>query len=126
MKNVPEIKLSRRKLNGLLKDVQKSAKVVDLVYVSDKDPGIERNKKGKSYTYIYGKKKVSEKDLDRIKKLVLPPAWENVWICRLANGHLQATGYDTLKRKQYRYHELWNKLRNQTKFFHLLEFGKQL
>lgn len=57
---------------------------------------------------------------------MLPPAWENVWICRLQNGHLQATGQDGKKRKQYRYHPFWNSLRNQAKFFRLLDFGKTL
>jgi len=58
--------------------------------------------------------------------LVIPPAWENVWICHLENGHLQATGVDVKNRKQYKYHSLWNALRNQTKFYRLYEFGKVL
>lgn len=62
----------------------------------------------------------------RIKHLVIPPAWQNVWICRLENGHLQATGFDTKNRKQYKYHPDWNKLRNQTKFYRLHDFGKVL
>jgi len=58
--------------------------------------------------------------------LVIPPAWENVWICALDNGHLQATGFDVKKRKQYRYHPLWNALRNHTKFYRMLQFGHAL
>ncbi|MBA3972094.1 MAG: DNA topoisomerase IB, partial [Bacteroidetes bacterium] len=64
--------------------------------------------------------------LDRIKKLVIPPAWEQVWICIDENGHLQATGLDIKKRKQYKYHPLWNRLRNQTKFYRLNAFGKAI
>jgi DNA topoisomerase-1 len=70
---------------------------------------------------------VSDKNqLLRIKKLVIPPAWENVWICALPNGHLQATGIDLKNRKQYRYHSAWTEFRNQTKFYQLLAFGRTL
>lgn len=127
METFPDIKISKRKLKGLLQDAEKSATVIDLVYVSDKDPGIERVKRGKGFTYMKnGKQVMDEKELERIRKLVIPPAWENVWICALANGHLQATGLDTKKRKQYLYHPTWCSFRNQTKFFQLLEFGKKL
>jgi DNA topoisomerase I len=64
--------------------------------------------------------------LQRIKSLVIPPAWEDVWICLLENGHLQATGIDVKKRKQYRYHSQWSMLRSLTKFYHTYEFGKVL
>jgi DNA topoisomerase-1 len=64
--------------------------------------------------------------LTRIKKLVIPPAWTNVWICSKANGHIQATGLDARNRKQYRYHHLWSKVRSDTKFHRLYEFGKAL
>ena len=127
METFPDIKISKRKLKGLLQDAEKSATVIDLVYVSDKDPGVERVKRGKGFTYVKnGKQVTDEKELERIRKLVIPPAWENVWICALANGHLQATGIDTKKRKQYLYHPAWCSFRNQTKFFQLLEFGKKL
>jgi DNA topoisomerase-1 len=53
--------------------------------------------------------------LERIRKLAIPPAWTNVWICKKPNGHIQATGYDLRNRKQYRYHEQWHTLRNETK-----------
>lgn len=62
----------------------------------------------------------------RIKKLVIPPAWENVWICKRPDGHLQATGIDKLGRKQYKYHPRWNQVRNQTKFYRLRAFGEAL
>ena len=62
----------------------------------------------------------------RIKALVIPPAWEDVWICRFDNGHLQATGRDARGRKQYRYHAIWSQTRNQTKFEKLKIFGECL
>jgi DNA topoisomerase-1 len=66
------------------------------------------------------------RQLDRIRKLVIPPAWTQVWICADERGHIQATGLDLRGRKQYRYHPLWNSLRNETKFHRLYEFGKVL
>ena len=126
MKNIADLKISKRKLKGLLHDSVKSAEIIQLVYVSDKDPGIERLQQGKQFIYLKGQKRITGDDLQRIKKLVIPPAWQNVWICCLPNGHLQATGYDVKNRKQYLYHQLWSEFRNQTKFFQLLEFGKKL
>jgi DNA topoisomerase I len=121
------LQLPRRKIKAILKDAEKAAEAVQLVYVSDTQQGITRKKQGQEFEYyVDGKKVTDELTLGRIKKLVLPPAWENVWICNLENGHLQATGIDTLKRKQYRYHSLWNSLRNQTKFYRMYEFGKVL
>lgn len=121
------LQLPRRKIKAILTDPVKSAKAVDLIYVSDCDPGITRKRKGKNFEYYLGNKKETDEDtLGRIKSMVLPPAWENVWICAKENGHLQATGIDALKRKQYRYHPLWNLLRNQTKFYRMYEFGKVL
>jgi len=127
MKTISDFKVSKRKLKGLLQDGEKSAEIINLVYVSDKDPGIERVKRGKSFIYTKGGKTITDKnELSRIKSLVIPPAWENVWICALPNGHLQVTGFDVKKRKQYRYHPLWCEFRNQTKFYQLLAFGKKL
>jgi DNA topoisomerase I len=121
------IKLPRKKVESILHDPAKSAQAVRLVYVNDAQPGIVRVKKGKSFRYLKNKKPVKDKEaLQRIKKLVIPPAWENVWICQFENGHLQATGTDVKARKQYKYHPLWNTLRNHTKFYRLLEFGKIL
>src|SRR5262249_6417024 len=127
MKTTTGFKLPKRKLKGLLQDTEKSAEVINLVYVSDKDAGIEREKQGKDFIYIKKGKRITDKmEIARIKKLVIPPAWENVWICSLPNGHLQATGFDSKKRKQYLYHPLWSEFRNQTKFYQLLSFGKKL
>lgn len=121
------IKLNKRTIRASLHDMVKSAKAVDLVYVLDDDPGYVRQRVGKHFCYFYGSVKIKDKiELERIKKLGIPPAWNNVWICKLANGHLQATGFDILKRKQYRYHSSWNIIRKHTKFYRLLEFGKQI
>lgn len=120
-------KLSKKKLEKISLDPEKTAAAVKLVYVNDTEPGIARVRKGNAFDYTLDDVKVkSDAVLQRIKSLVIPPAWENVWICQLDNGHLQATGYDVKKRKQYKYHPLWNSLRNHTKFYRLLEFGKVL
>jgi len=122
-----DIKLSRRKLKSLVQDTAKSAEAINLVYVSDLDNGIARIKRGKNFIYELNKKPVmDEAILGRIKSLVIPPAWERVWICKEENGHLQATGLDVMGRKQYKYHPLWTQIRNHTKFYHLYEFGKAL
>ena len=121
------VDLSKVKLKKLLNDPVKSAEIVNLVYVNDATPGIIRKKNGESFTYIFKDKKLKDKEeIKRIKSLVIPPAWEDVWICALQNGHLQATGLDVKKRKQYRYHPYWNLLRNHTKFYRMLQFGKML
>lgn len=122
-----DIKISNKKIESILHDAEKAAKAVKLVYVHDTVPGIIRVKSGDDFHYLLGKKKIHDKPtLERIKKLVIPPAWDAVWICALDNGHLQATGVDLKKRKQYKYHTLWNALRNQTKFYRLYEFGKSV
>ena len=114
-------------IKKIIKDPVKTAEAVNLIYVSDHTLGIERRRSGKSFSYVFKEKKLKDKEqLKRIKSLVIPPAWENVWICALQNGHLQATGTDVKNRKQYRYHPSWNMLRNHTKFYRLLEFGKHL
>lgn len=117
----------KRRIRSLLKSPEKSAEAVNLVYVSDCDPGITRVKKGSSFEYYFDEKKVTdEEELLRIKRLVIPPAWENVWICKQENGHLQVTGTDARGRKQYKYHPHWNVLRNHTKFYRLFDFGTRL
>lgn len=108
-------------------DYEKAASVINLVYVKDDAPGINRIKKGKGFSYLLNNKPLKAKnEITRIRKLAIPPAWEKVWICQFENGHIQATGLDLMRRKQYRYHALWNVLRNETKFHHLYEFGKML
>jgi DNA topoisomerase I len=109
-------------------DPAKIAKLAGLRYVSDSMPGYTRKKAGKGFFYLNEKgERITDKEtVNRIKKLVLPPAWTKVWICPNSNGHLLATGFDNLNRKQYRYHEGWNKIRNETKYYRMLEFGKYL
>ncbi|WP_069657842.1 DNA topoisomerase IB [Arcticibacter eurypsychrophilus] len=100
----------------------------DLFYVNETTPGIIRKKNGKGYVYVdeKGAEIADEIILKRIKSLVLPPAWVNVWIAYHHNAHLQATGIDQAGRKQYRYHSTWSSFRNESKFYRLLEFGKRL
>jgi DNA topoisomerase I len=101
---------------------------VHLRYVTDTKPGITRKKQGKSFQYFdrHGKKITDEKEIERIHKLVIPPAWKKVWISPYKNGHMQATGIDKKGRKQYRYHQFWNELRQQEKFSHILDFASSL
>jgi DNA topoisomerase-1 len=129
MKDIVDVteELSKAIIKKIKNDPVKTAEAVNLIYVSDQDEGIRRKKKGDKFSYTFKDKSLKNKaDLDRIKALVIPPAWEEVWICALENGHLQVTGLDVKKRKQYRYHESWNSLRNHTKFYRLREFGKHL
>ena len=122
-----EIRIPEKQLEKILTDPAATARAVKLVYVSNSQEGFTRVRNGKGFKYLYKSKPLKNKaDLDRIKSLVIPPAWEDVWICALENGHLQATGKDVRGRKQYRYHPLWNQLRNQTKFYRMLQFGKSL
>jgi DNA topoisomerase-1 len=99
-----------------------------LIYISGDTPGISRRVKGEGFIYLDRKEHpvTDEKILARIKKLAIPPAWENVWIADRANAHLQATGIDKAGRKQYRYHPDWCRSRNENKYYRMLEFGKQL
>jgi DNA topoisomerase I len=121
------IELSHREFLTVHKNYEKAAEFVNLVYVRDTDSGITRLKKGKGFAYLFEEKPLkNKKDIERIKKLVIPPAWTNVWICLYENGHLQATGYDLKDRKQYLYHPLWQHLRNETKYHRLYEFGRAL
>lgn len=105
-----------------------TAKAVGLRYAANFDTGYYRKKINEDFVYTdENRKRVKNKEvLERIKKLVIPPAWENVWICPYENGHLQVTGIDAKGRKQYRYHTNWNKIRNQSKFYRLRRFANAL
>jgi DNA topoisomerase-1 len=109
-------------------DPVESAKAAGLRYVTDDAPGIRRRKSGKGFTYVdpEGRTVKDAKDLDRIRKLAIPPAWTDVWICPRPNGHLQATGRDAKGRKQYRYHVNWRDVRDETKFGRMIAFGESL
>lgn len=129
MENLPEagLQLSGKKIKAISRDPEKTAAAIDLVHVHDTQPGISRIKNAKAFLYQHNGKKIKDKNtLQRIQSLVIPPAWEQVWICTLENGHLQATGIDTKQRKQYRYHPHWNVFRNHTKYYRLIEFGNAL
>ena len=119
--------LSHKEFLKIDRDYLKAARVADLLYVTDKEEGILRTKKGNGFSYSYkGKTLTDEATLQRIKKMAIPPAWTNVWICPDETGHIQATGTDARGRKQYKYHSQWQALRNETKFHRLFEFGKLL
>ncbi len=109
------------------RNYKRTAALASLEYVSDSSPGIQRVKQGTAFIYTLNSVPIEDEEaLTRIKKLVIPPAWTNVWICPNLNGHIQVTGYDLKNRKQYKYHPNWNTVRNQTKFHRLYEFGKVL
>jgi DNA topoisomerase-1 len=105
-----------------------AAKSARLRYVSDRCPGITRERTGGGFIYrTPGGSVIKDADeLARIRALAVPPAWEDVWICPLPNGHIQATGRDARGRKQYRYHPKWRQVRDETKYEHILEFGTAL
>jgi DNA topoisomerase I len=109
-------------------DPIESAKAAGLRYVTDDEPGIRRRKSGKGFTYVdpQGKTVKDPKEIERIRKLAIPPAWTDVWICPRTNGHLQATGRDARGRKQYRYHPDWREVRDGTKFGRMIAFGEAL
>ncbi|MES2960573.1 MAG: DNA topoisomerase IB [Pseudomonadota bacterium] len=99
-----------------------------LRWVSDREPGIRRRRRGGAFAYlgVDGKPLRDPQQLARIRGLAIPPAYGSVWICARDDGHLQATARDARGRKQYRYHPVWRAAREQHKFEHLLEFGLAL
>jgi DNA topoisomerase I len=105
-----------------------SAKSAGLRYVSDASPGIRRLRSGKGFRYVdaEGTTIRDRAVLRRIKSLVLPPAWTDVWICALATGHIQASARDARGRKQYRYHTRWREVRDENKYERLAAFGAAL
>jgi DNA topoisomerase I len=96
-----------------------------LAYVTDAMPGIRRLRRGEHFAYVRpdGKPLRDAGEIERIRKLAIPPAYVDVWICPLPQGHLQATGRDARGRKQYRYHSQWRRARDADKFDRMLEFG---
>jgi len=99
-----------------------------LVYVSDTSPGLRRLRRGKGFVYCLPDGQVlrDAEHISRIRRLAIPPAYTQVWICPLPHGHLQATGRDARGRKQYRYHADWRSAREASKFERLQEFGQAL
>ncbi|WP_438027665.1 DNA topoisomerase IB [Sorangium sp. So ce233] len=105
-----------------------SARSAGLRYVNDGEPGISRRKAGKSFKYLdaEGRPVKDEETLARVRRLAIPPAWTEVWICQSERGHIQATGRDARGRKQYRYHPRWREVRDETKYDRMLAFGAAL
>lgn len=99
-----------------------------LTYVTDSDPGYTRSVAGKKFVYLdeKGKRLSDKKTLNRIDRLVIPPNWSDTWICKDENGHLQSTGRDDRRRKQYLYHSDWMAYRQKHKFQHMVRFGHAL
>ncbi len=111
----------------ILKDPVAAAKLANLVYVTENKLTITRHKHGRGFYYTRnGKKILDKKSIKRFKSLVIPPAWQDVKITHLQNGHLQVVGRDEKKRKQYRYHPSWSEIKNKTKFFKMSAFGNVL
>ncbi len=114
---------------AIISDPVEAAKSAGLRYVNDDISGISRKRQGKKgFVYIdpKGEPIRDSEEIERINGLGVPPAYKNVWICPLPNGHLQATGRDAKGRKQYRYHVLWRAVRDQTKFTRMLVFSQSL
>ena len=109
-------------------DSAEAAEDAGLRYVSDDQPGYTRKRKGDDFEYFDtdGKRIRDEARLLRIRRIGIPPAYEDVWICPTANGHIQATGRDARGRKQYRYHERWREARDENKYDRMVVFGKAL
>src|SRR5262245_36656454 len=91
-------------------------------------PGIRRIGTGKVFRYIRpdGRQVRDAATLQRIRSIVIPPAWRDVWICPIPEGHLQAVGRDARGRKQYRYHSRWREVRDSTKYDRMIAFGMML
>jgi DNA topoisomerase-1 len=107
---------------------EEAADLAQLRYVSDDEPGLTRETRGKRVVYRNAEGRVvrDAATLARIRALVIPPAWTHVWICARPDGHVQATGRDQRRRKQYRYHPRWQQVRDAAKYGRLLAFGRAL
>jgi len=115
--------------NGKLTELNaEAAEEAGLRYVSDEQAGYTRKKNGDDFEYFdqEGKPIRDEQRILRIKRLAIPPAWTEVWVCPSPNGHLQATGRDARRRKQYLYHERWREIRDETKYDRMLTFAGNL
>jgi DNA topoisomerase-1 len=105
-----------------------AAELAGLRYTSDEQPGIRRVRRGRGFTYVDrdGHAVRGAEELRRIRRLAIPPAWTDVWISPNPLGHIQATGRDARRRKQYRYHERWRQVRDEAKYARLADFGKAI
>jgi len=118
----------RQSRDEVLTGPQPTAAEPKLYFVGEGAPGITRKPAGRSFKYVSAEgKSVRDKGtLARIRSLVIPPAWTDVWICSDGNGHIQATGRDARGRKQYRYHPDFIQQRDAAKYDRLIDFGMAL
>ena len=119
-KNIADLKI--------VTDPEQAAADARLRYVSDDQPGYSRKRKGDDFEFFdtEGKPIEDEQRVLRIKRLAIPPAWTDVWICPSPNCHIQATGRDARRRKQYRYHERWREVRDENKYEKMVSFGQAI
>src|SRR5215208_5636149 len=117
-------RIGRARRLRVVTDPVASARAAGLRYVLDDGPGIRRRRVGRGFVYVGvdGDRVRHLETLARIKRLVIPPAWREVWICPLEHGHLQASGRDARGRKQYRYHPRWRAIRDETKYARMIAF----
>jgi DNA topoisomerase I len=119
--------MPRKKPLQIVTDPAESARAAGLRYVTDTKPGIQRRPWRKTFRYFDAHGAVRDGEaLARIKSLVIPPAWTEVWICPDPKGHLQVTGRDARGRKQSRYHPRWREVRDETKYERMIVFGAAL
>jgi len=113
---------------NLIAEAMDAAEEAGLRYVSDDRPGYTRKVNGEGFHWfdVDGQQIRDEQRLLRLKRLAIPPAWTDVWICPAPNGHVQATGRDARRRKQYLYHERWREVRDENKYDRIINFAKAL
>lgn len=126
--SAPRVSAAARGARTVPPEVIECVQEAGLRYVSDETPGITRRRTGHGVVFVgLGGRPIRDAgELARIRRLAIPPAWTQVWICPQANGHIQATGRDQRGRKQYRYHEDWRATRDATKYGRLIAFGRAL
>jgi DNA topoisomerase-1 len=120
--------------NSLARIVRADSEAADmatragLIYVSDRIAGYRRERRGRGFRYRFpdDRRLKSLAELQRIARLAIPPAYEDVWVCMDPRGHLQATGRDARGRKQYRYHPEWRSVRDDAKFERMTTFAEAL
>src|SRR5437867_1897884 len=124
----PERRSSRSRALREASDPRRAARVADLTYVTDAAPGIRRRRFGRGFRYFGpdGRVLSDSAERERIRRLVVPPAWRDVWICPDPHGHIQAIGRDGRGRRQYRYHPRWRQLRDEAKFSRIVAFARAL
>jgi len=128
--SAPKRRKDKKKISqiAVVTDPVEVAEEAGLRYVSDERPGYTRKPKGDDFEYFDadGKPIRDETRLLRIRRLAIPPAYKDVWICPAPNGHIQATSRDARGRKQYRYHDRWREVRDENKYDRMIVFGQML